>query len=64
VERLVGKDDRVVALGRMYGRGRATGIDAEIPLGLVLTVGVDGKLIRYESFRNPEEALEAVGLSE
>jgi ketosteroid isomerase-like protein len=63
VDQLIDAGDRVVALGRMYGLGRQTGIRAEIPLGVICTYGSDGKLIRYESFRNLAEALEAVGLS-
>jgi ketosteroid isomerase-like protein len=63
-EDLIDAGDCVVALGRMYGRGRETAITAEIPLGIVLTLGPDGRLIRYESFRNQAEALEAVGLRE
>jgi ketosteroid isomerase-like protein len=64
VDQLIDAGNRVVALGRMYGRGRTTGIRAEIPLGVICTYGPDGKLIRYESFREPTEALKAVGLSE
>ena len=48
----------------MLARGRTTGVEAQIPLAVVFTAGADGKLMRYESFRNTEEALEAVGLSE
>jgi ketosteroid isomerase-like protein len=61
-DKLLEAGDQVVALGQMYARGRSTGFEAQIPLALVYTVGRDGKLIRYESFRNTEEALEAVGL--
>jgi hypothetical protein len=35
-----------------------------MPLPIVFTAGQDGKLIRYESFRNTQEALESVGLRE
>jgi ketosteroid isomerase-like protein len=55
--------DRVVALGRLSGRFRATGIEGEIPFGIVLTIGPNGKLVRYESFRDPRQALQTVGLS-
>jgi hypothetical protein len=48
----------------MHARGRSTGIDGQSPLGIVVTLGRNGKIIRYESFRNAQEALEAVGLSE
>jgi ketosteroid isomerase-like protein len=61
-ELLEAPDDQIVAVGQMYGRGRSTGIEAQIPLALVLTAGQDGKLIRYESFRNTQEALVAAGL--
>jgi hypothetical protein len=63
-ESMVEAGSHVVALGRMYGRGCSTGIETEIPLGIVFTRGADGKLVRYESFRNPNQALESVGLSE
>jgi ketosteroid isomerase-like protein len=62
VDRLIDAGNRVVALGKMYGQGRTTGIRAEIPLGFVCTYGRDGKLMRYESFRDPTEALKVVGL--
>jgi ketosteroid isomerase-like protein len=54
--------DRIVALGRLSGRFRATGIEGDIPFAMVLTIGPDGKLVRYESFRDTQEALETVGL--
>jgi ketosteroid isomerase-like protein len=54
--------DRIVAIGHMYARGRSTGITDRIPLGIVCTAGSDGKLTRYESFRDPNEALEAAGI--
>ena len=56
--------NQIVVLGDMHARGRVTGVEAQIPLAIVFTAGKDGKLVRYESFRDREEALEAVGLSE
>jgi ketosteroid isomerase-like protein len=64
VERLIEVGDRIVALGQMYARGRSTGVEAQIPLAIVFTANQDGKLVRYESFRNTNEALGAVGLEE
>ena len=64
VEELIDVDNHVVALGRMTARGRSTGVEANLPLAIVFTAGRDGKLIRYESFRDRHEALSAVGLSE
>lgn len=55
--------DRVVALGHLSGRFQATGIEGRVPFAIVLTIGPDGKLVRYESFRDPREALDTVGLS-
>jgi ketosteroid isomerase-like protein len=57
-DELIDAGDRVVAIGRMYGRGRVS----EIPLGIVVTLGSYGKLVRYESFRDPADALRAAGL--
>jgi ketosteroid isomerase-like protein len=62
VDKLIDEGNQIVALGQMYARGRSTGVEARIPLAVVFTAGEDGKLIRYESFRNTHEALEAVGL--
>lgn len=61
-DELIDAGDRVVAIGRMYGRGRASEIRAEIPLGIVVTLGSNGKLVRYESFRDPADALRVAGL--
>jgi ketosteroid isomerase-like protein len=62
-DELIDAGDRIVAIGRMYGRGRASEIRAEIPLGIVVTLGSSGKLVRYESFRDPADALRAARLS-
>ena len=64
VDRLIEEGNQIVALGQMHARGRSTGVEAQMPLAIVLTVGRDGKLTRYESFRSTQEALEAVGRSE
>jgi ketosteroid isomerase-like protein len=63
VEELIDADDHIVALGQMTARGRSTGVEAKLPLAMVFTAGPDGNLTRYESFRNRQEALEAVGFS-
>jgi ketosteroid isomerase-like protein len=56
-------DDRVIAVLREVGRGRLSGAPAESRWGYVVTVR-DGKVSRVEAYRNPQDALEAVGLSE
>jgi ketosteroid isomerase-like protein len=53
--------DRVVVLCHLKGKGRESGVEVESSIGQVWTVR-DGKLVRQEMFRTPEEALEAVGL--
>ena len=63
VDEFIEKDNRIVALGEMSARGRTTGVEARIPLAVVFTAGEDGQLIRYESFRDAREALEAAGVS-
>ena len=55
--------DRVVAVVREVARGRASGASVDSRWGYVMAVR-DGKLARVEAYRNPDEALEAVGLRE
>ena len=62
-QQLLSAGNRVVAIERSSGRGKASGAAFEAIHGHVFTV-VDGQIIRFEWFRTREEALEAVGLSE
>jgi ketosteroid isomerase-like protein len=55
--------DHVVLLGGCTVRGRASGAESDTPMAWVLTVR-DGRVTRHRGYRTPEEALEAVGLSE
>ena len=52
-----------VLVGRIHYRGRGSGVESESPAGWVLRFR-HGKLIRFRAFREPEQALEAAGLSE
>jgi ketosteroid isomerase-like protein len=63
LERIVGAGDRLVSIHRVRARARHTGIEAEGPVAYLWTFR-GGKVIRFESFRAPNEALEALGLSE
>jgi ketosteroid isomerase-like protein len=55
--------DTVVALGRVQAHGGASGIDLEQPVAYVFEF--EGDLVRKaRSYLDPEEALEASGLSE
>jgi len=56
-------EDRVVAVLREVARGRASGVDVTSRWGYLITFR-DGQLARVEAYRNPDQALEAVGLSE
>ena len=63
LERIVGAGDRLVSIHRVRARARHTGIDGEGPVAYVWTFR-GGKVIRFESFREPNEALEVAGLAE
>ena len=66
-DKLIDAGEHVVALGQMTGIGHSTRIEAKLPVTIIFTVGEDGKIIRYDSFLDAGEALEAlkaVGLSE
>ena len=55
--------ERVLIIGTLRAKFRATGIRNEIPIAQVVTLA-DHKLTRVESYYTREEALEAAGLSE
>jgi ketosteroid isomerase-like protein len=54
-------DARVLLLGRVVGRGRASGADVTAELGQVFTFR-DGLLISYRGYLDRSEARAAVGL--
>lgn len=54
-------DDHVVVVGRWTGEGSGSGVPMETAFSSVLTLR-DGKVVRYEWFRERAEALEAAGL--
>jgi uncharacterized protein len=55
--------DRLVASGRLRARGKASGAETESPFACVVD-SKNGKATRVLSFLDPNEALEAAGLSE
>jgi ketosteroid isomerase-like protein len=55
--------DRVVLIGHLHVRGKVSGVDADSPAAYVVSFS-NGKLIRVRTYLDPNEALEAVGLSE
>jgi ketosteroid isomerase-like protein len=56
-------DDRVIAFGRIYARGRESGVELDSETGWVFTVR-GGKIVKAEGFLSRAEALEAAGMSE
>jgi len=55
--------DRVLAFGRFRIRARGSGVETTFPVAGIATYR-DGKLVRWEDFRERRLALEAAGLSE
>jgi ketosteroid isomerase-like protein len=63
VDDLVGVGNVVLLVGRIHYRGKGSGAEDETPAGWMLKFR-QGKVIRFRAFRDPEQALEAAGLSE
>jgi ketosteroid isomerase-like protein len=61
-ERFIDAGDDVVVIGIARGTS-ASGVEAQWPQGYVWTVR-NGRAIRFRWFNNPDEALEAVGMTE
>jgi ketosteroid isomerase-like protein len=53
----------VLLFSQLRYRGKGSGVDASSPAGHMIKFR-DGKIVYMRSFRNPEKALEAIGLSE
>jgi ketosteroid isomerase-like protein len=55
--------DRIVATGRLRTRGKRSGAESESPVGIVAELE-GGKAVRIRTYLDPQEALDAAGLSE
>ena len=62
-ERLIPSGERVAVVVHYRAHWRASGVDTEAHESALWTI-CDGKVVRYEWFHGPNDALEAVGLSE
>jgi ketosteroid isomerase-like protein len=62
IEEMIDAGDHVVALVRVHGRGRDSGIEVETPIYPHVWTVRDGKSVRMEMMPSRREALEAVGL--
>lgn len=63
-EDVIDLGDRLVATGVFRGRGKGSGYQFDpVPFGFIAWLR-DGRMIRYEWFAGPEEALRAAGVSD
>jgi ketosteroid isomerase-like protein len=60
IDEILDAGDRVVVLATLRGRGRGSGADVERRQGYVWTLR-DGKVIRFQWFNNPDDAMSAAG---
>jgi hypothetical protein len=56
-------EDRVLVIGTIHIRGRGAGVETDVPMAGIATYR-EGKLSRWEDFRERRAALEAAGLEE
>jgi ketosteroid isomerase-like protein len=63
VDDALGVGDIAVLVGRIHYRGKGSGVESTSPAGWMLRFR-NGKVLCFRAFREPEQALEAVGLSE
>jgi ketosteroid isomerase-like protein len=62
-EELIDAGDRVVAVQRLSGRAKGSGIETELRFAVVYTIS-GGKIVRGREYMTREQALEAIGLDE
>jgi ketosteroid isomerase-like protein len=55
--------EHVIGIGRFRARGRASGVDLNVPLGVIQRVQ-RGKIVYIRFFSEPADALKAAGLRE
>jgi ketosteroid isomerase-like protein len=63
LEELIDAGEQVVAVQRLSGRGKASGIETKIRFAVVYTIR-NGKIVRGREYWERAQALEAVGLRE
>jgi hypothetical protein len=59
----LGVGDIALLVGRIHYRGKASGVETAAPAGWMFKFR-DGKVLCFRAFREPEQVLEAAGLSE
>jgi uncharacterized protein len=55
--------DRILVFGHWVARGRTSGVDLDVPATWVVDVR-DGKIVRWQTYTDRAEALEALGVKE
>ena len=60
VDEALAVGDIVLLVGRIHYRGKGSGVEGAAPAGWMLKFH-EGKLVCFRAFRDPEQALEAVG---
>ena len=63
VDDAISVGDLVLLMGHFHNRGSASGVDTKSPGGFVVRLR-DGRVVYMRAFRDPEQALALVGLSE
>ena len=63
VDDAISVGELVVLVGHFHYRGKASGVDTKSPGGLVVRFR-EGRVIYMRAFRDPEQSLAVVGLSE
>src|SRR6266480_1665097 len=63
IEEIRDLGDRVLGLGRLEGRGKASGVSVDVPLAVISDFR-DGKMWRTRTYLDHGEALRAAGLPE
>ena len=58
-ERIIEEDDRLIALVRQSGTGRASGVEVEVRIAHVWTVK-EGQAVRWQSYQRSDDALPPV----
>jgi len=63
IDHELGVGNIVLLIGRIHYRGKGSGVEGESPSGYMLKF-LGGKVVRFRPFREPEKALEFIGLPE
>jgi ketosteroid isomerase-like protein len=63
LEQIIGEGDRLASIHRVRIKASHSGIEFDFPVAYAWTFR-EGRIVHFQSFRDPAEALEAAGLRE